>query len=267
MAVQNRENFIFSEKETLPNKFLLGNCIERYSFKNQFYCDYKELTIVGGTKKIEKHNIIPRILIRRTGNFLCCVLLEEQALTESTLYSCSIKDNSININYLISVLNSKFLTYVVRQNMITNEQAFPQIMMNDIQLLKIPKAKIDIQNILSEKSKLIFNQINAFQSFVQNLSTYIGSQYQLEKLSTKLSNWYELDFPNFIKELNKAIKTSKGTPLTKKDEFEWMELFEENKKKALALKAEIDQTDKEIDQMVYELYGLTEEEIKIVENS
>lgn len=43
-----------------------------------------------------------------------------------------------------------------------------------------------------------------------------------------------------------------------------MELFEDNKKKALALKAEIDKTDKEIDQMVYELYGLTEEEIKII---
>jgi hypothetical protein len=34
-----------------------------------------------------------------------------------------------------------------------------------------------------------------------------------------------------------------------------MELFEDNKKKALALKAEIDKTDKEIDQMVYALYG------------
>ncbi len=44
-----------------------------------------------------------------------------------------------------------------------------------------------------------------------------------------------------------------------------MELFEDNKKRALELKAEIDKTDKEIDQMVYELYGLTEEEIKIVE--
>jgi hypothetical protein len=42
-------------------------------------------------------------------------------------------------------------------------------------------------------------------------------------------------------------------------------LFEDNKKKALALIAEIDKTDKEIDQMVYALYGLTQEEIKIVE--
>ena len=67
-----------------------------------------------------------------------------------------------------------------------------------------------------------------------------------------------------LKELNKSIKAVKGKPLSKKDEFEWLELFEENKKKALALKAEIDKTDKEIDQMVYELYGLTEEEIQII---
>lgn len=31
-------------------------------------------------------------------------------------------------------------------------------------------------------------------------------------------------------------------------------------------KAQIDKTDKEIEQMVYELYGLCEEEISIVEN-
>ena len=46
-----------------------------------------------------------------------------------------------------------------------------------------------------------------------------------------------------------------------------MELFEENKKKALELKSQIEQTDREIDRMVYDLYGLTEEEIQIVENS
>ena len=33
----------------------------------------------------------------------------------------------------------------------------------------------------------------------------------------------------------------------------------------MALKSEIDKTDKEIDQMVYELYGLSDEEIAIVE--
>ena len=55
--------------------------------------------------------------------------------------------------------------------------------------------------------------------------------------------------------------------LTKTDEFEWLELFEDNKKKAQELQKQIEQTDKQIDQMVYELYGLSEEEIEIVENS
>jgi len=44
-------------------------------------------------------------------------------------------------------------------------------------------------------------------------------------------------------------------------------LFEENKKKARNLQTQINQTEKEIDAMVYKLYGLTEEEIKIVEGS
>ena len=55
--------------------------------------------------------------------------------------------------------------------------------------------------------------------------------------------------------------------LTKTDEMEWMEVFETKKAEAQTLKAEIDKTDKEIDAMVYELYGLSEEEIKIVEES
>ena len=43
--------------------------------------------------------------------------------------------------------------------------------------------------------------------------------------------------------------------------------FTSEAKKALELKAQIDKTDKEIDQMVYALYELTEDEIKIVEAS
>ncbi len=44
-----------------------------------------------------------------------------------------------------------------------------------------------------------------------------------------------------------------------------MELFEESKKNVVDLKTQIDQTDSEINRMVYALYGLTQEEIAIVE--
>jgi hypothetical protein len=48
---------------------------------------------------------------------------------------------------------------------------------------------------------------------------------------------------------------------------EWLQYFTFQKQKAQTLKAEIDKTDREIDRMVYELYGLTEEEVEILEGS
>ena len=46
-----------------------------------------------------------------------------------------------------------------------------------------------------------------------------------------------------------------------------MQHFENEKAKANAIQQVIDATNKEIDQMVYSLYGLTEEDIKIVERN
>ncbi|MFZ4401539.1 MAG: hypothetical protein ACOYO1_16015, partial [Bacteroidales bacterium] len=67
-------------------------------------------------------------------------------------------------------------------------------------------------------------------------------------------------YPEFIKELAK-----KKVKLSLSQEAEWEDYFNQESKKALELKTTIDATDKEIDKMVYALYGLTEEEIKIVE--
>jgi len=46
---------------------------------------------------------------------------------------------------------------------------------------------------------------------------------------------------------------------------EWLGYFTEQQAKARALQAQIDKTDAAIDALVYELYGLTEEEVKVVE--
>ena len=78
----------------------------------------------------------------------------------------------------------------------------------------------------------------------------------------KLESWYELTFAEFVKELGK-----KKIKLSLSQEAEWEDYFSQEQQKAVALKQQIDTTDKEIDQMVYALYGLTEEEIAIVEKS
>jgi len=82
------------------------------------------------------------------------------------------------------------------------------------------------------------------------------------KITKKLDAFYEHDFKTFVAELKKQkIKLS----LTQQDE--WEDYFNNYKTEINQIQAEINKTDKEIDQMVYKLYELTEEEIKIVEES
>lgn len=82
----------------------------------------------------------------------------------------------------------------------------------------------------------------------------------LEKLTTKLQNWPSLDFKGFLGELKKA-----KVKLSLSEEAEWITYFNEQKAKAQELQSEINRMDQEIDGLVYELYGLTEEEIRVVE--
>ena len=49
------------------------------------------------------------------------------------------------------------------------------------------------------------------------------------------------------------------------EQLAWQPLFAKQKAQAQELKRIIDETDRQIDRMVFELYGLTEEEIRIVE--
>ena len=147
MVVGDRKNCIFeTNTDNLPDKFLLGNCISKWNINKNFYTDYTKLSIIGGTKLKAKHDIFPRILIRRTGDFLCCAYLTEPALTESTLYSCWSISADIHNLFILGVLHSKVADYYIKNKLVTNPQAFPQILMTDLQSLPIPKPTIELHN-------------------------------------------------------------------------------------------------------------------------
>ena len=82
----------------------------------------------------------------------------------------------------------------------------------------------------------------------------------MQKITAALERFDEVDFMTVLAELKKQkINLS----LTQQDE--WEDYFNQYKADCNALFAQITATDKEIDQMVYQLYGLTEDEIKVVE--
>jgi len=77
-----------------------------------------------------------------------------------------------------------------------------------------------------------------------------------------------LEFDEFVIEFTKTKKIKFADKLAeRKFKNDWKALFENDKNEVLKLQNHINQTDKEIDLMVYKLYDLTEDEISIVENS
>ncbi len=48
---------------------------------------------------------------------------------------------------------------------------------------------------------------------------------------------------------------------------QWQDLFEHDKQQTIDIQQQITQTDKQIDNMVYQLYNLTDDEIKIIEEN
>ena len=80
------------------------------------------------------------------------------------------------------------------------------------------------------------------------------------KINGTLETFDTLDFAGFVAELKKQkIKLS----LVQQDE--WEDYFNQYKAACGELSAKIAATDKEIDTRVYALYGLTEDEIKVID--
>ena len=182
------------------------------------------------------------------------------------MYNLKLTNSISTLKYISAIINSQLISYLKTKGSTTaTKDDFGQLTLTDVR--KIPIKSIPMQSQLNFVSKvdLISNNKTSFNKLLYNLQKYIQSTYYLEKLSKKLQNWFSIEFVDFIKELNKATKKNGNPKLTKTDEMEWMEVFSTRKIEILKLKTAIDQTDDEIDRMVYRLYGLTEDEIRIVE--
>jgi hypothetical protein len=126
---------------------------------------------------------------------------------------------------------------------------------------RIPIPKNINQQPFIEKADLVLGSHKDLQKILKNVQDNIQREFNLAVLPKKLQNWHELNFADFLKELEKQ-----NVKLKLPEKTEWGEYFGTESKKAIALQTQIQQTDKEIDALVYALYELTEEEIKIVEN-
>jgi hypothetical protein len=121
---------------------------------------------------------------------------------------------------------------------------------------------LEQQNPFIQKADLMLELNKKLQELKQNFY----DELKLEKLTNKLQKFEELEFDDFIKEYTKSKKIKFADKLEERNfKNDWKALFENDKKEVLEIQNQINITDKEIDQMVYKLYDLTQDEIKIVE--
>ncbi len=139
---------------------------------------------------------------------------------------------------------------------------FAEVKPSIIKSLPIRSISFLDQQIYIDKADLMLSLNKELQEASQKFQRTLQRKFEMNDLSKKLEEWYLLSYGEFIKELGK-----KKIKLSLSDEAEWEDYFTQEAAKALELRAKIEATDKEIDNMVYELYGLTEEEVRIVEQS
>lgn len=74
-----------------------------------------------------------------------------------------------------------------------------------------------------------------------------------------MEEWHSLSFAELLKEL---VKSKVKLTLAQKADLE--DYFNAELNKAQTIKTQIDQTDKAIDGMVYQLYGIYKDEVEIL---
>jgi type I restriction-modification system DNA methylase subunit len=269
VITKNKDEIVSSTPIENYKPFLEGKDIGRYLIKpiHQYLNYNPKLLHRARSKEVFESN--EKLLVQRiTGGKkpLKVAYDNNRYYNKESLNNIILKDESkFSARFIICLLNSSLINWYYN-NQFTNGSTLT-VNISKEYLSKIPIAKTNSQNNFIKKADKMIQNTETLFSYSKKFCRYIESNFDSISCSNKIIMFYELEFIEFIKELNKGIRKSGGEKLSKLQEMEWIEVFETKKKEAQQLKEEIDKTDREIDQMVYELYGLTEDEIKIVEES
>ncbi|MDP3914409.1 MAG: Eco57I restriction-modification methylase domain-containing protein [Bacteroidota bacterium] len=169
-------------------------------------------------------------------------------------------DDSFSLLYLTSVFNSSLAKLWIWYNCPELQGGTREIRKVYFEHFPVPQANEEQTARLAQYATERTQLTSDLQTLSSKFQRTLQRKFALEELPGKLQNWYLLSYKELIAELGK-----KKVKLTLSEEAEWEDYFLQESKKATDIKIRIETTDKEIDQMVYALYGLTEEEIKIVE--
>jgi len=244
---------------------IAGENILRFNVTN-YIREYIKYGDWLGAKREERFFTSPRIIVRQIVSGKPPRIYA--GFTDEALYFTQIGFSIIpekveSVKYLLTIINSKLITYYHKYKFLDIEKdLFQKILIANCKQLPIVIISNENQEPFIVKADKMLHLNQQLQEKSNRFIKRVSDNFKLEKISKKLEAFYDNEFKNFVAELNKQKVT-----LSLIQQDEWEVYFTSYKTEINQIQTEINKTDCEIDQMVYELYGLTEEEIEIVENS
>lgn len=166
-----------------------------------------------------------------------------------------IKTDRIDLKYLTCVLNSKLIMYWLKYKGKMQGNMFK---MDTKPLLKIPVVNTQDKSVLIGKCDYMQELQKEFNKLVSGFLEIVNIFYG-GKITTKAKEFYKLSFKDF------AQATKPKTYIHKQNQEFLNDFFEDMKTKAINLKIKIDDLDDEIDEIVYNLYDLSDNDIKHIQ--
>ena len=165
-----------------------------------------------------------------------------------------------NNRYVLAILNSELVEFLMKLWAISRRGGYLEYKVQYLSKIPIKTISEKEQEQFVEKVNTILSLQGDFISKKQKFLNRIYSFFNSKKISRQLDNFYKINFDEFISE----VKKIPNTKLSLKDEEEWEEYFEERKQELLALNNKIEKLDDEIDELVYNLYSITNNEKEII---
>jgi hypothetical protein len=206
----------------------------------------------------------PRIHSTKVSLFPTFSFSEEVTYALNTSYVLPIEDTTMG-NYLLGVLNSRVCEFYCRKVFAPKANGYFEIQPGELSKLPVPDTSDDhrseVGRLADEITAEARTRYTLHERTRQRIFSDLGEPGK--KLNQKLTAWWTLDFSKFRAEVKNVFM--KDIPLIERDE--WEEWLAGRRAGHDRLTAEIVRLETDLNAHVYDLFNLTPEEIRIIEES
>ncbi|TAE07778.1 MAG: hypothetical protein EAZ95_18030 [Bacteroidetes bacterium] len=264
------------DEETIKNRIWHASTPKDSTYKkelkgadvNQYFCEWNgELWVSYGkwlaAPRDPKFFTQPRLLIREIAEYtLIATYLEGELYNTGSLINVIQKDANISLKYILAILNSKMMGwYHHNTSPKAKKGLFPKILIADVRKIPIPYISAQDQQVFVAKVERLIDLKRQIFKSEKDMTDLLEGRFGVGKFGKKLADWYKGHWKDFL-----AILTKAKVGLTISQELEWKNFFEDEKQKTLPIAQEAQILENEIDTLVYALYDLSLEEIRLIEN-